>query len=169
MKQIEKMASESLLTSKPSKITDEKLWLIADSKIARDLGYKSTPPIHPLYFEHEKAIGDVFVSLAISGHLTGWDRSDRPKLRDDAQFYIDDNLFYLEVEMGNHGIDRLTEKVVRYKKYFRETGEPFHVLFVMKDDLAKIQNVFASERTTIHYKSCLLEEVVTNPRPIFGF
>lgn len=169
MKQIEQMKRENLLTFRPSKITDERLWLIADSKIARDFGYKPTPPIHPLYFEHEKAIGDIFVSLMISGHLTGWDRSDRPSLRDDAQFYIDEDLYYLEMEMGNHGVDRLTEKVVRYKKHFRETGERFHTLFVMRDSLEKIESVFEEERVTNHYRACLFEQITASPGAFLDF
>jgi len=163
------MRKESLLTYRPSKITDERLWLIADSKVIRDLGHKPTPPIHPLYFEHEKAIGDIFVSLAVSGHLTEWDRDDRPSLRDDARFSIDQDTYYLEMEMGNHGADRLTEKVVRYKKYFRETGERFNVLFVMFEDANKIEHVLESERVTSHYQACLLADIVDNPAQIFGF
>lgn len=169
MKHLEKMKSESLLTSKGNKITDEVFWLIADTKVVKDLGYKPTPTIHPLFFEHERAIGDVFVSLMVSGHLTGWDRGERPHLRDDAQFFIDEDLYYLEVEMENHGADRLADKVVRYKKHFRETGEAFHVLFVMKESLDKIRGVFDSERVTTHYRACLLSEVTANPQAIFGF
>lgn len=169
MKHLEKMESESLLTSKGNRITDERFWLIADTKITRDLGHKPTTTIHPLLFEHEKAIGDVFVSLMVSGRLTGWDRGERPSLRDDAQFFIDDDLYYLEVEMENHGADRLADKVVRYKKHFRETGEAFHVLFVMKESLDKIHGVFDSERTTTHYKACLLSEIVESPQAIFEF
>lgn len=163
------MRKESLLTYRPSKITDERLWLIADSKVIKDLGYKPTPPIHPLYFEHEKAIGDIFVSLMVSGHLTGWDRTDRPDLRDDAQFFIDEDLYYLEMEMGNHGTERLTEKVVRYKKYFRETGERFNVLFVMFEDTAKIDAVIESERVSSHYRSCVLSDIIARPGAILGF
>jgi hypothetical protein len=168
MKQVEQMKRESLLSFKPAKITDERFWLIADSKVVKDLGFKPTQPIHPLYFDHEKAIGDIFVTLAVSGHLTGWDRSDR-KLKDDAQFNIDEDLYYLEMEMGNHGQAGLTEKVVRYKTHFRETGEQFQVLFVMNESAETIQRVFETERTTSHYQACLLSEIVSNPLPIFGF
>jgi len=163
------MQSESLLTSKGNKITDERFWLIADTKVVKGLGYKPTSTIHPLLFEHERAIGDVFVSLATSGHLTGWDRGERPQLRDDAQFFIDDDLYYLEVEMENHGVDRLADKLARYRKHFRETGEAFHVLFVMKESVDKIRGVFAVERTTAHYKACLLSEIVTSPSTVLKF
>lgn len=105
----------------------------------------------------------------VSGRLTGWDRSERSNLRDDAQFFIDDDLYYLEVEMESHGVDRLADKVVRYKKHFRETGEAFHVLFVMKESLDKIHGVFDSEQTTVHYRACLLSEIIANPQPIFDF
>lgn len=127
------------------------------------LGYEPTFPPHALLLDHEKAHGDIFVSLMLSGRLTGWDRAERPQLRDDGKFYIDDDLYYLEVEMENHGIDRLAEKVARYKKHFRESQESFHVLFVMKQSLDKILKVFESERTTPHYRACLLDELVASP------
>jgi hypothetical protein len=168
MKQVEQMKRESLLSFKPAKITDERFWLIADSKIVKDFGFKPTQPIHPLYFEHEKAIGNIFVELALTGHLTGWDRTDR-KLKDDAQFSIDENLYYLEMEMGNHGPAALTEKVVRYKSHFRETEERFHVLFVMNETAQTIKKVFETERTTPHYQACLLSEILSNPKQILGF
>jgi hypothetical protein len=162
MKNLEKMEDEDLLVSKTYRITDEKMWLIKKSKIAQKLGYEPTQPVHPLLLDHEKAQGDIFVSLMLSGRLTGWDRDER-SLKDDAKFWIDDDAYYLEVEMENHGMDRLTDKVVRYKKYFRETHEAFHVLFVMKQSTDKILSVFEAENTTTHYKACLLDEVIANP------
>jgi hypothetical protein len=168
MKQVEKMYQESLLTFKPARITDERMWIIANTAVVRDLGFKPTQPIHPLYFEHEKAIGDIFVALAISGHLTGWDRTDR-KLKDDAQFYIDDDLYYLEMEMGNHGVDRLTEKVERYQHHYRETGERFTGLFVMSESLETIRKVFEAKRTTPHYRACVLSELVDHPEAVLRF
>ena len=106
------MAREDLLESDSYGLGVEKLWRFADNKEVRKLGYQPPGKLRPMFYEHEKAHGEVFVSLALCYdlNLNEWDRAENQFLRNDGHFVVGDDFYFLEVEMDNHGADRLAEK-----------------------------------------------------------
>ncbi len=121
----------------------EKFWRILADKtstnpkrrqlaVLEELGVTQTTwKIHSTLYEHEKACGDVFVSLAITNSLLEWQGEGDQKsgFRHDRLFRFSDSINYLEMEMGNHGKDTLRGKVKHYLDLFRKTRKPFNVLF----------------------------------------
>lgn len=163
MKNLKTMEAETLLSSKSYGLGVEKLWAIRSSKVSRQLGYEPTGFMHPIFYDHEKAHGDVFVSLALTGHLTHYERKENQTLRNDGEFAISGSFHYLEVEMGTHGDSKIEEKLKRYFKHFG-TGNQFQVLFVVPDEayLERVVGVFDNAGASKHYKAVVFGDVYRN-------
>ncbi len=87
--------------------------------------------IHTFKYEHEKACADVFVTLALSGNLYGWEQHKRIATGIIPDRTADHNgIVYIEVEMGSK--DEIRQKADAYTKYFQATREQFNVWFLVK-------------------------------------
>lgn len=112
----------------------DNLYSLKPHSIIKDFGY--TPPkseIHRFKYEHEKACGDVFVTLALTGKLFGWEahkKISKEIIPDRMADY--GGTVYIEVEMGSQ--DKIREKAEAYRKYFYETKEQFQVWFLVDSD-----------------------------------
>lgn len=161
------MEAEGLLASKSAGWGEQKFWAFADTKDARSLDLKHPGWLHPLLHDHERCLGDVFVALMLSGELREWNREETKNLKEDAQFCFGpyDDSYFLEVEMGNHGESRITEKINRYRKHYAATGEAFRVLFVVQTEGDKDKTValFDSLQLSTHYSVCLFTEIAVDP------
>jgi|CXWL01.1.fsa_nt_gi hypothetical protein len=116
--------------------------------------------VHTFKYEHEKLCGDVFVTLYLTGSLYGWGQQRISKgVIPDRYFHLGEDLYYLEVEMGNQKESIIQKKVDNYKQYFRETGQKFQVRFITEqpkafDNLSRIL-----ENETNHYQVLMLESL----------
>jgi hypothetical protein len=101
--------------------------------LIQEFGY--TPPkseIHTFKYEHEKACGDVFVTLILTKKLYGWEmhkKIGKDIIPDRTADY--DGTVYIEVEMGSQ--NKIRQKAESYMRYFRETREAFDVWFLVKE------------------------------------
>lgn len=87
--------------------------------------------IHSFKYEHEKACADVFVTLALTGKLYGWELHKKiAKGIIPDRTALMDTPVYIEVEMGSQ--DKIRQKADNYKRYFYDTKEPFSVWFLVK-------------------------------------
>jgi hypothetical protein len=133
IKQLQRLKTEKLLKSDHYK-WNETLWSIAPHPINKEHGY--APPrrkIHSYKYDHEKACGDVFVRYALTDNLFGWEAHTKISdkiIPDRAAQYPKGETLYIEVEMGD--ADRVSEKIKNYIAHYRTTGDPFKVLFLMK-------------------------------------
>lgn len=108
----------------------EDLWQIKRHPINTELGYTQVDEVHSFKYEHERTCGDVFVRLALQG-IGDWKLHTKihKGIIPDRTTRLEDGIWHIEVEMGT--ADRVTEKVERYSQYYRETHEPFKVLFLV--------------------------------------
>lgn len=141
------------------------LWSLTGKKIVRDLGF--TPPkseIHSFLYEHEKDLGDVFVSLVLTEELTNWQGEGDQKigLRYDRLFQVDDRLFYVERERGTQGREKLITKLNRYVSHYRKTHQPFYVL-ILGDETDLYTSIFEELHLSSHYLVALHSEFVKAP------
>lgn len=123
--------------------------------------------IHSSLYEHEKACGDVFVSLALTDRLLEWQGEGDQKsgLRHDRLFRIGGPVNYLEMEMGNHARDTLRNKVKQYLDLYRKTGGTFNVIFSFQteDEIEDMVGIFAESRVGKQYAAVLQTELVSDP------
>lgn len=130
-KNLRTLQSENLAKSKSYKFGGEKLWALTNNKIIKELGYK--PPkdeIHYTKYEHEKACADVFVTLALTGKLTGWEIKkaiSKAIIPDRIAYY--GGTIYVEVETGSK--DEIKQKAEAYRQYYFDTKEQFDVWFLV--------------------------------------
>jgi Replication-relaxation len=136
-KSLQRMENESLVKSKHYGLGKDKIWSLANQSVIKQLGYE--PPkseIHSLFYDHQIARGNVFVSLALTGKLLEWESEPKLKrFRPDALARISETNIYIEVERGNQNRAKIIRKIENYLNYYRETKEPFHVIFIVPDDL----------------------------------
>jgi hypothetical protein len=88
--------------------------------------------IHSFKYEHEKACADVFVTLALTEKLCGWElhkKICKNIIPDRTADY--NGTVYIEVEMGSQ--NKIFQKADAYRQYFRETKQTFQVWFLVKD------------------------------------
>jgi hypothetical protein len=168
MKSLKRLEASGLLKSKSYGLAKDKLWFLAKHKVVLELGY--TPPkgeIHAYKYDHEKDCADVFVSLALSDSLLEWEGEGDQKmgLRYDRKFRVDDRQFYLEVERGTQGPEKLRVKLERYIKHYREKQEPFNVLFTVIDEpaLERIVYLFEEFKLPASYSVVIHSELVNDP------
>jgi hypothetical protein len=167
MKNLKKLQTDGLLKSKSYGLGKEMLWSLTSTRLVRDLGH--TPPkseVHSMLYEHEKDLGDVFVSLALSGRLLEWQgEGDQKKgLRNDRMFRLADPKNYLERERGNQGVPKLREKVGRYVKHYETTREPFNLIFSVdtEEEIERLIYLFEELRLGKQYAATLQQELVTD-------
>jgi hypothetical protein len=159
MKSLKRLEVSGLLKSKSYGLAKEKLWFLVKHKAVSDLGY--TPPkaeIHAYKYDHEKDCADVFVSLALSDSLLEWEGEGDQKigLRYDRKFRVDDRQFYLEVERGTQGPEKLRAKLERYIKHYRKEQEPFTVLFTVKDEPALERIIYLFDEFKLGSSYCVV-------------
>jgi hypothetical protein len=110
------------------------LWSLTGHKIVRDFGY--APPkaqIHRYKYEHEKACADVFVTLALTEKLHGWEahtKIGKDIIPDRTADY--GGTVYIEVEMGSQ--DKIRQKADAYRQHFYQNKQPFSVWFLVDTD-----------------------------------
>jgi hypothetical protein len=109
---------------------------------------------------------EVFVSLALTDRLLNWEGEGTQKkgFRHDRKFELGDT-WYLEVEKGNQAIQKLRVKLSQYVSHYRETKEPFHVLFTVQDEPSIEQLIYLFEGFKLgsHYAAVVFEEFVRDP------
>lgn len=112
------------------------LWCIRKHKITGEMGLDyPRADVHRYLYEHEKACGDVFVSLALTNQLYEWEGEGDQKsgFRHDRKFSLQGAPWYLEHEQGNQKYKVLRAKLERYCQLWSSNREPFGVLFTVKD------------------------------------
>lgn len=169
MKQLLRLQNDNLLKSKSYGLAEEKLWSLKKNKILLDLGYVAPKAdIHKYRYDHEKSCGDIFVSLALTGSLYFWEGEGNEKtLRWDRKFAIDETKdYYLEVETGSQDDGKLRDKLGRYVTFYRETKDPFHVLFSVKDEAAakRMIALFGEFSLGSHYMVTVQSAFVSSPK-----
>src|ERR1043166_5500459 len=101
VKNLAYLKKENLLKSKDYGLGKENLWSIKRHPLNKEQGYSPAPDIHTFKYEHEKACGDVFVSLALTGKLYSWQAHKRiGRVIPDRIAEMED-MIYIEVEMGS--------------------------------------------------------------------
>lgn len=138
----------------------EYFWALRKHPIVTDLGL--IPPkaeVHSNLYEHEKLCADVFVALYRTGSLHGWgqQRVSGLKKNPDRIFYLGDDLYFLEAEMGNHKEAVIREKVEAYKNYYRTTHEQFQLRFLVKEEDTFNMIYRVLENETHHYQVYMLD------------
>lgn len=108
---------------------------------------------------------EVFVALALTGKLYGWQSHKRISkgIIPDRIANIENHLFYLEIERGTQ--DKIAQKTENYRRYWRETNEEFSVLYLVKDEktledsVRKLEAINASD----HYLVGVFSEFTNDP------
>lgn len=134
-KNLNYLKTKSLLKSKSYGFAKENLWSLRQHPIIKELDL--SPPrgeVHTFKYDHEKLCADIFVLLYSTGNLYSWGQKKLSGIIPDRYFEYGDRLVYLELERGTQDQKRIIGKLQAYKKWFRETGEKFHVWFVVIDD-----------------------------------
>ena len=167
MKNLKTLEKENLLNSKNYELGMDKFWSLANHKFIKELGYE--PPkseIHRFKYEHEKGCGDIFVSLMLTGECTLWEGEGRAVkgFRHDRKFAFD-KIWYLENERGTQAPKVLRGKIDNYLKHYRETYDPFHVLFTVKDEpsLEQIIYLFDEYKLPNFYWATVIDDFVSDP------
>jgi hypothetical protein len=158
VKNLAYLRSENLLKSKDYGLGKENLWSLKAGKALAAVQDEFDSPlvapraeIHSFKYEHEKACADVFVALALSGKLYSWKAHTRiSKVIPDRTAELD-YILHIEVEMGSQ--DKIQSKADQYVDLYRQTREPFHVLFLVQTDkqLASAQQILAG--FSRHYRT----------------
>lgn len=153
-----------LFVSKSYGLGKEKFWSLARKKYVRDLGYTPPHQVHTHLYEHEKDLGDVFVSLALTKRLYNWQGEGDQKrgLREDRLFQFDDLVFYLERERGTQGREKLRRKLSQYVTFYRETKEPFYVL-ILGEDTELYLSLFQEMQLGSYYRVAVFSAFVNDP------
>lgn len=157
-KNLQYLRRENLLKSKSYGLGKEDFWSLRSHPIVLEEGY--TPPrldVSALKYEHERACAEVFVALALTGTLFGWEEHKRlgKNFIPDRTAEFEDGILYIEVEMGKK--DRVSEKLETYRQYYRETREPFKVLFLVTQ--------MRDWDVTPHYRVELFSDFIKNSVP----
>jgi hypothetical protein len=168
MKSLKRLERDGQLKSKSYGLAKDKLWFLVKHKAVLELGYTAPKSeIHAYKYDHEKDCADVFVSLALSDSLLEWEGEGDQKigLRYDRKFRVDDRQFYLEVERGTQGPEKLRAKLERYIKHYRKNGEAFNVLFTLQTEAALERVVYLFEEFKLGPSYCAVVhfELVNDP------
>jgi hypothetical protein len=159
IKQLRKLRERQLLESrwyqkKPNEEATELVYAIAKHPDNTELGYiapsaKDWPS--PSKYPHERACSQVFTKF-VQKEFFGWDMHKKvPGLSQtpDRTFWLTEDLpLYIEVELQER--DRVSEKMAGYQKYYRETKNPFRVLFLVQ--------VMREWKASPHYEFQLLDD-----------
>jgi hypothetical protein len=167
MKNLKTLEREHLLHSKSYELGKDKFWSLAKNKTIKELGYEPpTAEIHRFKYDHEKGCGDIFVSLILTRQVGLWEGEGRAMkgFRPDRKFAIRDANWYLENERGTQAPKILRGKLDNYLRHFRQTKEPFNVLFAVRDEQSLIQIVtlFEEYKLPNFYWAVVFDEFVSN-------
>lgn len=182
MKNLQKLQKDGLLKSDSYGVKiegKEKLWRILaqateespkrqQEAVLAELDVAQTPwKIHSALYEHEKACADIFVSLALTDTLLEWQGEGDQKagFRHDRLFRLGDPIIYLEMEMGNHGPEKLRGKVARYVELERRMRKSFNVVFSFRTEpeVEAMAGIFVECGASRQYGSVLHSELVGAP------
>jgi hypothetical protein len=141
-------------------------WSLRKHPIIAELGYE--PPraeVHAFKYEHEKECAEVFVSLALTKNLYGWQSHKRisKSIIPDRIANLKNSIYYFEIERGTQ--DKIAQKTENYRRFWRETNEEFSVLFLVKDEktledsVRKLEEINASD----HYLVGVFSEFAETP------
>lgn len=165
-KNLQYLRKESLLKSKSYGLGKDYFWSLRKHPIISELGYE--PPraeVHTFKYEHEKECAEVFVSLALTGKLYGWQVHKRISkgIIPDRIANLKSSIFYFEIERGTQ--DKIVAKTENYRKYFRETNESFSVVYLVKDEKTLEDSVRKLEETGAsgHYLVGVFSEFTEDP------
>ena len=138
VKQLQRLRTLGLLESRRYARLDvndksiDALWGLTPA--GREYGYspvKKWPS--KLKYEHERTCAEVFVRF-IQTELHGWEQHKKIEgtgIIPDRTAWLTETLpLYIEVELQDR--DRVSEKLTAYQRYFRESGNQFRVLFLVK-------------------------------------
>lgn len=160
------LRNQNLLKSKSYGLGKDYFWSLRKHPIISELGFE--PPsaeVHTFKYEHEKECAEVFVSLALTGRLHGWQAHKRISkgIIPDRIAAFSDRKYFLEIERGTQ--DKIPSKTENYRRYFRETGEEFNVLFLVKDEKTLEESVKKLERMNAsgHYLVGVFSEFTEDP------
>jgi hypothetical protein len=162
-KNLRTLQSANLVKSKSYKFGGDKLWAFENNKIVRDLGY--TPPkeeVHFTKYDHEIACGDVFVTLSLTGKLTGWSYKkaiSKEIVPDRIADY--GGTVYIEVEMGSK--DEIKQKAEAYRQYYfekkeQDKPEQFQVWFLVGNQKLYDKGLHYLANFSSHYSLQKLDE-----------
>jgi hypothetical protein len=133
IKNLQTLRQKELLRYKDYGLGKDNLWALQPNPLLKDFGF--IPPkseIHAFKYEHEKACADVYVTLKLTGKLTGWKQS--AKL---TAAIIPDRIaetpepIYLEIEMGSKY--EIPQQAQNYRQYHFDTKKHFKVWFLVKE------------------------------------
>lgn len=153
----------NLLKSKSYGIDKDYFWSLKPHEIIRDLDLK--PPkaeVHSFKYAHEKDCAEVFVSLALTEQLYGWEMHKKVGngIIPDRTALLPET-YYIEVERGTQ--DKIKQKLEAYQQYYRQTKEPFFVLFLVKDEKALTDGLKTLEGSPNHYRIDIHSRFCSNP------
>lgn len=155
MKNLKYLQKENVLKSKSYGLGKEMLWSLKSHPVLQDLEVK--PPsseIHTFKYEHEKDCAEIFVALMLDDCVSNWipHKKLRTGLIPDRTLIVDNLTLHIENERGTQGSAKILKKIERYKNYWRETGDSFQVLFLVKD---------STDSFTDHFKALNVPYFVT--------
>ncbi len=157
IKNVQSLRQKDLLRYKDYGLGKDNLWALKPHKLIQEFGY--TPPkseIHTFKYEHEKACADVFVTLALSGKLYGWEQHKKIGKNIIPDRTADFNgTVYIEVEMGSQ--DKIRQKADAYKQYFQDTRKQFNVWFLVKQQWQYDSGLESLRDFPSHYSIELLD------------
>jgi len=136
MKNLKYLERNGVLKSKSYGLGKDILWSLKPHAVLKDLDVKPpTSEIHTFKYEHEKECADVFVSMVLAELVSDWHQHRKLStgIIPDRTAEIDDFTLHIENERGTQGTAKVIKKLEKYKQYWRETGEQFQVLFLVKD------------------------------------
>lgn len=165
-KNLQYLKKQSLLKSKSYGLGKDYFWSLRAHPIVSERGLEAPrSEVHTFKYEHEKECAEVFVALALSGKLHGWEAHKRISkgIIPDRIAHLPNGTYYLEIERGTQ--DKIASKTENYRKYWRETNEQFQVLYLVKDEktledsVRKLEEINASG----HYLVGVFSEFKEDP------
>lgn len=165
------LRAKSLLKSKSYGLSKEEgsadyLWSLRQHPIIKEMELE--PPrseVHSFKYKHERDCGEVFVSLALTGRLYGWEAHRRiaKGIIPDRHGWLENLSQYIERERGTQ--DKVESKTLNYMKHFRETKEPFDVLYVVNSEreVEDAVEIFYCLGCTDNYQAAVFNEFVSDP------
>lgn len=163
MYHLKELEKDGLLKSKSYGLGEEMFWFLTKHKLLREMGYE--PPkseIHKFKYQHDKAIRDVFVSLALTGTLYDWQTEGFKGFYPDYRFNLGADDWYGEHEEGNQLAPKLLKKVENYSAMWERDRVPFGVLFTFKtlEEVENMTRLFYQAGVGNNYCAALHSELV---------
>lgn len=158
IKNLQTLRQKDLLRYKDYGLGKDNLWALKPHPIIKEFGF--APPkaeIHSFKYEHEKACADVFVTLALTGKLYGWEAHRKiAKGIIPDRIATFDQIAYIEVEMGSQ--NKIKEKADNYRRYRISSKEEFLVWFLVKDQRQYESALEGLSDLADHYQVAILDD-----------